>query len=148
MKKDGSRISRDCIFCNIVNHETKSMIIDQNDGALAILDRFPLSVGHTLVVTRIHYSKLQDIRPAETISLFELVAKMTSVLERSLNANATLIAIHNGREAGQEIDHVHVHIIPRSYKDGGAPVHSIFKNRIVLNESEMNNIMNKIKDKL
>ena len=148
MKREVYRISEDCIFCNIINHKANAIIIDQNDAALAFLDRFPLSAGHTLVVTKIHYSKIQEIRPAEMISLFELVTKMTGVLEISLKINATLVAIHNGREAGQEVDHVHVHIIPRSIGDGGAPVHSIFKGRTNLDDSQMESIMRKIKDKL
>jgi histidine triad (HIT) family protein len=148
IKREVSRISEDCIFCNIINHKANAIIIDQNDAALAFLDRFPLRAGHTLVVTKTHYSKIQEIQPAEMISLFELVTRMTSVLEISLKVNATLIAIHNGREAGQEVEHVHVHIIPRSIRDGGAPVHSIFQGRTNLDDSQMESIMRKIKDKL
>ena len=45
---------------------------------------------------------------------------------------STLIAIHNGKESGQEIPHVHVHLIPRSVDDSAGPVHSMFKDKIEL----------------
>src|SRR5262249_30578053 len=124
----------------------EARIIDQNNEAIALLDVYPLSAGHILVVTRSHSSKIQELGPEDMISLFGLVSKMAMVLEISLNVKATLIAIHNGREAGQEINHVHVHVIPRSNDDGAGPVHSMFKDRIFLDENEMDKIMFKIKN--
>lgn len=146
--KTNSPNSYDCIFCSIVQRNTNARIIDENEGALAFLDVFPLRAGHTLVVTKMHCGKLQELKHEDSGSLLQLVIKVSDAIEKSMNANATLIAIHNGREAGQDIPHVHVHILPRVSSDGGAPIHSIFKSRINQNEQDMDNILVKIKKKL
>jgi len=56
------------------------------------------------------------------------------------------LAVHNGKESGQEIPHVHVHLIPRSAEDSAGPVHSMFKDRPKLSESEINQIHEKLKE--
>ena len=59
--------------------------------------------------------------------------------------NAELLAIHNGEASGQEIPHVHVHIIPRRKGDSAGPVHSMFKNRPTLSDQEFNELLKQIK---
>ena len=140
--------SSDCIFCRIVLHDTSARIIHENANALALLDVFPVRAGHALVITKKHYGKLQDLEKEDRNSLFQLVTKVSDALERSMNINATLIAIHNGRDAGQEIPHVHVHILPRTPGDGGAPIHSIFKSRSRLDQEKMDNILDELKKRI
>src|ERR687895_400687 len=94
-----------CIFCRIVSGKTQARIIGENDNALAFLDAFPLSVGHTLVIP-------------------------------------------NGKDAGQEVPHVHIHIVPRSVNDGAGSIHSIFTIRPKLSEEEMDLLSNKMKKSL
>lgn len=137
-----------CVFCSIAKHITMARIISENEHAVAFLDAFPLRRGHTLVATKMHWAKLQEIKSDDIVSLFGLVSKVADALERGMDANATLIAIHNGKQAGQEIPHLHVHIIPRKRGDGGAPIHSTFKTRINIGDSEMDKTLLKIKDKL
>jgi histidine triad (HIT) family protein len=140
--------SSDCIFCRIVLHDTSARIIHENANALALLDVFPVRAGHALVITKKHYGKLQDLEKEDRNSLFQLVTKVSDALERSMNINATLIAIHNGRDAGQEVPHVHVHILPRTSGDGGAPIHSIFKSKIRLDQEKMDNILTELKKRI
>ena len=137
-----------CVFCSIVRYITKARIISENQHAVAFLDAFPLRWGHTLVATKMHWAKLQEINSDEIVSLFGLVSIVADALEKGMDANATLIAIHNGKHAGQEIPHLHVHILPRKREDGGATIHSIYKTRITIDDSEMDKILLKIKDKL
>src|SRR5262245_11840864 len=122
-----------CIFCRIINSQITALVLDQNDHAVALLDAFPLSVGHTLVIPKIHYPKLQDMDIDSTGSVFSLVRKICAALEKAVNVKSTTIAIHNGREAGQEIPHVHVHVVPRTELDGAGPIHTMFKRRPALN---------------
>ena len=86
---------------------------------------------------------LQDLSFDVNQKLFDTVHKMTSKID-SLEGS-TLIAIHNGKESGQEIPHVHVHLIPRSNDDSAGPVHSMFKDKVELSESEIDSIYNKLK---
>ena len=59
--------------------------------------------------------------------------------------NATLVALHNGKDSGQEIPHVHIHLIPRSKEDSAGPVHSMFKDRPKLSDEEFNELIEKLK---
>jgi histidine triad (HIT) family protein len=134
-----------CIFCKIVNDSTSARIIDQNDRAIAFLDAFPLSAGHTLIVPKSHYSKVQDMDREYSSDVFNLLWKVSGAVEKAAGVNASTIAIHNGREAGQEVPHVHVHIIPRSLRDGAGPVHSMFKERPNLSPKELDLMLQSIK---
>jgi histidine triad (HIT) family protein len=75
--------------------------------------------------------------PADVQAVFQLVHEITGRVESAAGAHASTIAVHNGREAGQEVPHVHVHIVPRKQGDGAGPVHSMFKNRPKLSAQEM-----------
>jgi len=141
-------IISNCILCNIAKYLTKARIISENKQAIAFLDAFPLRPGHALVATKKHSAKLQEINSDEICSLFALVSRVVDALEKGTGANATLIAIHNGRQAGQEIPHLHVHIVPRKPDDGGAPIHSIFETGKSISDAEMDRILLKIKDNL
>ncbi len=134
----------DCIFCKIVEKKIPARIISESDKSLAFLDAFPVTKGHALVVPKKHYDKIQQMSPDENADLFKLVQQVTAKIDKLTNAE--LIAIHNGKESGQEVPHVHVHIIPRSASDGAGAVHSMFRNRPKLSEKEFDDILNKIKD--
>jgi histidine triad (HIT) family protein len=134
-----------CIFCKIVNDSTSARLIDQNDKAIAFLDAFPLSAGHTLIVPKSHYSKVQDMDREYSSDVFNLLWKVSGAVEKAAGVNASTIAIHNGREAGQEVPHVHIHIIPRSLRDGAGPVHSMFKERPKLSPKELDLMLQSIK---
>ena len=133
----------DCIFCKIVSKDIPSKILYEDDDTISFLDAFPVAKGHTLVIPEKHFSKIQDLPFDINQKLFETVHKMTGKVD-SLQSS-TLIAIHNGKESGQEVPHVHVHLIPRSDSDSAGPVHSMFKEKIELTESEINMLYDTLK---
>ena len=133
----------DCIFCKIISKEIPTKILYEDDDTVSFLDAFPVAKGHTLVIPKTHHAKIQDLPFDINQKLFDTVHKMTSKID-SLEGS-TLIAIHNGKESGQEIPHVHVHLIPRSNDDSAGPVHSMFKDKVELSESEIDSIYNKLK---
>ena len=132
-----------CIFCKIVSKEIPTKILYEDDDTVSFLDAFPVAKGHTLVIPKTHHAKIQDLPFDVNQKLFDTVHKMTSKVD-SLEGS-TLIAIHNGKESGQEIPHVHVHLIPRNNDDSAGPVHSMFKDKVELSESEIDSIYNKLK---
>ena len=134
----------DCIFCKIVKREIPAKIIAETEKSLAFIDAFPLTKGHSLVIPKNHYQKVQDITAEENADLFETVRKVISKVDKI--SNATLLAVHNGKNSGQEIPHVHVHLIPRSSEDSAGPVHNMFKDRPKLSESEINELQEKLKE--
>jgi histidine triad (HIT) family protein len=136
---------KDCTFCKIVDGTISARIICKNDNAIAFLDAFPLSFGHTLIIPKRHYSKVQDMNREYSSAMFDLLRIVTAAVETAVGVNASTIAIHNGVEAGQEILHVHIHIIPRISRDGAGPVHSMFKNRPNISSKEMDSMLVRIK---
>ena len=136
----------DCLFCKIVNKEIPSRIITETENSIAFLDAFPVSRGHTLVIPKNHYEKVQDMTDIDNNDLFDTVHKVISKVDKL--TGSTLLAIHNGKDSGQEIPHVHVHLIPRDPADQAGPVHSMFKDRPKLSDDELDQIYAKIKSSL
>jgi histidine triad (HIT) family protein len=133
-----------CVFCKIAAGKITARVVMQNDRAMALLDAFPLAAGHTLVIPRSHYAKVQEMGEQDAMAVFEITWKVAGAVESGSEAGASTIAIHNGSEAGQEIPHVHVHIVPRKRGDGAGPIHSMFKNRPRPSSQEMDSLRDKI----
>ena len=133
----------DCIFCKIANKEIPSRIITETENSIAFLDAFPISRGHTLVIPKNHYEKVQDMTDIDNNDLFDTVHRVISKVDKL--TGSTLLAIHNGKDSGQEIPHVHVHLIPRETDDQAGPVHSMFKDRPKLSDEELEQLCAKIK---
>jgi histidine triad (HIT) family protein len=133
----------DCIFCKIANGTIKARIVSESKKSIAFLDAFPLTKGHTLIIPKNHYSKMQNITPEDNSDLFSLMHQLIPKVDSI--TGSSLISIHNGKDAGQEIPHVHIHLIPRSQSDGAGAVHSMFKNRPKLSDAELDEILLKLK---
>jgi histidine triad (HIT) family protein len=134
----------DCIFCKIVKGQIKARIITETKNSLAFLDAFPVAKGHTLVIPKSHYEKIQDMPPDTNKDVFDTVHQVVTKVDRL--TGSTLVAIHNGKGAGQEIPHVHIHLIPRSPDDTAGAVHGMFKNRPKISDSEFDQILEQLKD--
>ena len=133
----------DCIFCKIISKEIPAKILYETANSICFLDAFPLTKGHVLVIPKNHCEKIQDMTPEENADLFSLVHLMMSKVDSI--TGSTLIAIHNGKEAGQEIPHLHVHLVPRDSSDSGGPIHSMFDSSIKLSDSEIEKYYNLLK---
>ena len=133
----------DCIFCKIISKEIPAKILYETTNSICFLDAFPLTKGHVLVIPKNHCEKIQDMTPEENTDLFSLVHLMMSKVDSI--TGSTLIAIHNGKEAGQEIPHTHVHLVPRNSSDSGGPIHSMFDSAIKLSDSEIEKYFNLLK---
>jgi histidine triad (HIT) family protein len=137
-----------CIFCGIILGKRPSNIIIEDNKAIAFLDAFPLAVGHTLVIPKKHFSKIQDMSMDYESDVFHLVHRLVDPIEKAARVDSSTIAIHNGKGAGQEIDHVHVHIVPRTIHDGAGPIHSMFMKRPVISSADLNQTAIAIREKL
>jgi histidine triad (HIT) family protein len=137
-----------CIFCKIIAGEIPAKVIMQNERVMALLDAFPLAAGHTLVIPKSHYAKVQQMSEHDAIAVFEIVWRLAGPVETASQVNASTIAIHNGSEAGQEVPHVHVHIVPRKTGDGAGAIHSMFKTKPKLSPQEMDSLCRRIASSL
>ena len=137
-----------CVFCKIIAGDISAKVIMQNEKAMALLDAFPLAPGHTLVIPKSHYAKLQQMSKQDAMAVFEIVWKLAGAVEIGSQVNASTFAIHNGSEAGQEVPHVHVHIVPRKRDDGAGAIHSMFKVKPKLSPQEMDSLCERIASNL
>ena len=137
-----------CIFCKIISGEISARVIMQNEKAMALLDAFPLAAGHTLVMPKSHYAKVQQMSEQDAVAVFDMVWKLAGAVETASQVNASTIAIHNGSEAGQEVPHVHVHIVPRKRDDGAGAIHSMFKTKPKLSPQEMDSLRERMASNL
>ncbi len=133
----------DCIFCKITKGEIKARTIIETQKSLAFLDAFPLALGHSLVIPKKHYEKIQDLPSDDNADLFDLVHRVVSMVDKI--TGSTLVAIHNGKASGQEIPHVHVHLVPRISSDSAGPIHSMFSKRPKFSDEEFDDVLRKIK---
>lgn len=136
-----------CVFCKIVTGEVPARVIMQNERAMALLDAFPLAAGHTIVIPKSHYVKVQEMSKEDATAVFEIVWKLAGAVETASQVNASTIAIHNGSDAGQEVPHVHTHIVPRKPGDGAGAIHSMFKIKPKLSPEEMDSLCQRIASK-
>ncbi len=137
-----------CVFCKIIAGEIPAKVIMQNEKAMALLDAFPLAAGHSLVIPKSHYAKVQEMSEQDAKAVFEIVWKLVGAVETGSEVNASTIAIHNGSEAGQEVPHVHAHIVPRKRGDGAGAIHSMFKIKPKLSTQEMDSLRERIASNL
>ncbi len=107
----------DCVFCKIVVGAIPSYKIYENDHTLAFLDINPVSPGHTLVISKKHYSNLEDIPEKELCEMIKTVKKVGKALKDGLGVEGYNILKNNDPVAGQIIPHNHFHVVPRKKDD-------------------------------
>lgn len=102
----------DCLFCRIVAGEIDAKRIYEDDHAVAFLDISPWQDGHTLVIPRRHVA---DVLEDEDVlgEVAHATARVGRMLQVALGASACNIVSNAGADAGQEVFHAHVHVVPR-----------------------------------
>ena len=116
----------DCIFCKITSRVIPSKILFESDNCIAVLDAFPLAAGHTLVMPKRHCKRIQEMHADdEGRDIFTMVQNVTERIESVLSADA-MIVMHNGPDAGQAIQHAHIHVIPRTAGDSAGHLPDLF----------------------
>ncbi len=108
----------DCIFCKIIKGEIPSYTLYEDDEIIAFLDAFPANPGHTLVLPKAHYKDLSQLPENLLAAAMKVAKRLAPAITQALGAEGVNLFLNNGRAAGQIIDHVHLHILPRSSGDG------------------------------
>lgn len=127
-------MSEKTIFTQIIEGEIPSHTVYEDETTYAFLDANPLAPGHTLVIPKEPYERLNDM-PEELVGdVFGTAGKIADAVENAVDATATTLAINNGEDAGQEVPHVHLHIIPQFPDDGSRPIHALFDSEELSDE--------------
>ena len=106
-----------CLFCQIISEKIPSKRIYADEICIGILDIFPVSKGHSLIIPRIHYNTIEDIPENVLKHLIIVVKKLGKKIHNSLEIDGYNILQNNFAAAGQVINHFHIHIIPRLKND-------------------------------
>ncbi|WP_416838392.1 HIT family protein [Haloferax sp. DFSO52] len=130
----------DCIFCAIAGGDIPGRIVHETEHSLAFLDVNPLAPGHTLVIPKDHYARLHELPDEISADLFSTVDELVPRVEDAVDADGSNVGINNGPAAGQEVEHVHVHIVPRFEDDGGNPIHAVAGDIPDLSDDELDDI--------
>ena len=121
---------RDCIFCRIVAGEAKVYTVYENESVLAFLDIHPSSRGHTMVIPKAHAERLDLLDDRQIGSLFLGVKTVMDLLEKALKPAGLNVGWNHGWAAGQRVNHLHVHVIPRYAGDGGSGIQYIIRGSV------------------
>jgi histidine triad (HIT) family protein len=102
-----------CLFCKIINGEIPSSKVYEDKDAIAFLDIFPFTKGHTVVIPVKHYETFFDFPDDQMGNYFSVIKKLAAQIKNNLNADGINIVQNNFRAAGQIVFHMHYHILPR-----------------------------------
>jgi histidine triad (HIT) family protein len=117
-------------------------VIYEDESAIAFLDINPRVAGHTVVIPKYHSATLVDLPDDLVSKLFIAVKKVDQILLEKLNPDGMTIGINQGRASGQEVDHIHIHLMPRFKNDGGGSIQSVVNNKP---KDDINDIFSKLK---
>ncbi|CAD6520743.1 conserved hypothetical protein [metagenome] len=129
-----------CIFCDILSGIRDSHMIYEDASHVAFLDKYPIDVGHSLVVPKNHHERITDMNHESVGNMFSIVPKIANAVLTATGADAFSLAQNNGRAAKQIIPHVHIHIIPRYNHKG-----TIWTKRTISTSKELSVLAEKIK---
>ncbi|MFH1248840.1 MAG: HIT family protein [archaeon] len=107
-----------CLFCRIIRKEIPAYIVYEDNKIIAFLDINPVNPGHTLVVPKTHIDNLGEMDNDSVNIVFNEARDIANIIMKAMNAPGFNLMVNNKKAAGQLIDHVHVHIIPRFEGDG------------------------------
>ena len=109
----------DCIFCQIVEGTAPSSKVYEDDICLAFMDIQPVNPGHVLVIPKVHSNDLSDLPAPTGAYLFQIAQRIVLSLTKTNVKNEGIdLFLAHGEVAGQEVFHVHLHVIPRYAGDG------------------------------
>jgi len=106
-----------CLFCKIVNGDVPAKVVLSNDHVLAFHDVNPVAPTHVLVIPKEHIASLHDVTAAHAAVLGELLLAGQKVAEQlALGTTGYRLVMNTGKDAGQSVFHVHLHVL------GGRPM--------------------------
>lgn len=107
-----------CVFCKIVAGQIPALRVYEDESMLAFLDIGPLAEGHLLVIPKEHAERLEEVSPETLAQIARQLPSLARAVLQVTKAEGYNLLQNNGQVSGQEVPHVHFHIIPRVASDG------------------------------
>ncbi len=109
----------DCVFCDIVKGSSPASIVFQDEICIVFMDIWPRNPGHMLVVPKEHSASLSELKPDIGAHLFKVAQQMAKAARLSnVRCEGVNLWVSDGEVAGQDVFHVHLHVLPRFDGDG------------------------------
>ena len=114
---------QECGFCQVLAGKAEASFVFRDDRVAAFLDIAPVTPGHLLVIPIRHAVYLSELDPADGARVFDVAQRLAAALRESgraggLKCEAVNLFLADGEQGGQEVPHVHLHVIPRFRGDG------------------------------
>jgi ATP adenylyltransferase len=107
-----------CFLCLDGTNDDEALVVGRRDRAFVIMNRFPYTNGHVMVVPVRHTGALEGLAPEELLDVMTLVQVMVTIYKETFSVDGLNIGINVGRAAGAGLEeHVHVHMVPRWFGD-------------------------------
>ncbi|MER3400710.1 MAG: HIT family protein [Thermoflexus sp.] len=106
------------MFCEIVARRQPAEVVYEDERTMAFMDIHPANPGHTLVIPKRHAATIFEIDEEDAAAVMRTAVRVARAIRRALAPEGLNLVQSNGRAAGQEIFHLHVHVIPRWVGDG------------------------------
>jgi len=116
------------LFTKIIRGEISSSKVAEGEHWYAFLDIYPRRSGHTLVVPKQQAQRIADLDLANRQGLMDGVVEVQRRLSAEFGTSDFSVGIHDGPTAGQEVPHVHIHVCPRTFGDGGLSLLACWPN--------------------
>ncbi|CAN5562950.1 HIT family protein [soil metagenome] len=113
-----------CIFCQIVNRSIEASVVYENDATLAFMDLRQPNPGHVLVMPKKHVATIYELDPDTASQLMQTVVIVARGIRTIFNPEGLNIWQSSGEAAGQEVFHLHMHLLPRYDGDGLMHIYS------------------------
>ncbi len=101
-----------CVFCQIIQRKAPASVVYEDERVAAFLSNRPVNEGHALVVPKKHYVNIYEIPEEEAAYLFKIAKRVAQAVNEAMGNDAIRIVQNNGKDAGQVVFHLHVHVIP------------------------------------
>ena len=137
---------RPCTFCRIIQGEASAHVVYEDDRVLAFLDIHPSAPGHTLIIPKAHVARVEDLSEEDASALFKALHRLVGRIQDAVDATSSTIGVNNGPESGQEVPHVHIHVIPRFRGDRGGIIQGIARSGRRPSQEEMQRIAERIRE--
>ncbi|RLI09164.1 HIT family protein [Candidatus Bathyarchaeota archaeon] len=139
-------MQRRCIFCRIIGGEAPAHKVYEDERVLAFLDIYPSAPGHTLIIPKAHVARVEDLSEEDAAALFRALHRLVGRIQAAVGAPASTIGVNNGPESGQEVPHVHIHVIPRFRGDRGGIIQGIARSGRRPSGEELRRIAERIRE--
>ena len=105
-------MNEQCVFCRIIAGEEMVSIVHEDDRTVAFMDIQPASQGHVLVVSRAHHADLFELPDDLAAYCLTMAKRLAAGIRKATDAAAVNLFSANGEAGGQDVPHVHLHLIP------------------------------------